>query len=219
MAERGRFLVLEGIDGCGKTTQLECLQAWLPQSGLMPPGAELLVTREPGGTELGVALRQLLLHPPGDAAPGTTAELLLYAADRAQHVQQRIEPALAAGHWVLSDRFSGSTAAYQGYGRGLPLALIDQLAAIATGGLRPDLTLWLAIPLAESFARRGQRPADRIEASGEAFLQRVCDGFAELAQQPGWCRVAADQPVERVSAAIQLAIRGALGAGQVAAHG
>jgi len=185
----------------------------------MPPGAELLVTREPGGTELGVALRQLLLHPPGDAAPGTTAELLLYAADRAQHVQQRIEPALAAGHWVLSDRFSGSTAAYQGYGRGLPLALIDQLAAIATGGLRPDLTLWLAIPLAESFARRGQRPADRIEASGEAFLQRVCDGFAELAQQPGWCRVAADQPVERVSAAIQLAIRGALGAGQVAAHG
>lgn len=219
MAERGRFLVLEGIDGCGKTTQLECLQAWLPQSGLMPPGAELLVTREPGGTELGVALRQLLLHPPGDAAPGTTAELLLYAADRAQHVQQRIEPALAAGHWVLSDRFSGSTAAYQGYGRGLPLALIDQLAAIATGGLRPDLTLLLAIPLAESFARRGQRPADRIEASGEAFLQRVCDGFAELAQQPGWCRVAADQPVERVSAAIQLAIRGALGAGQVAAHG
>ena len=219
MAERGRFLVLEGIDGCGKTTQLECLQAWLPQSGLMPPGAELLVTREPGGTELGVALRQLLLHPPGDAAPGTTAELLLYAADRAQHVQQRIEPALAAGHWVLSDRFSGSTAAYQGYGRGLPLALIDQLAAIATGGLRPDLTLWLAIPLAESFARRGQRPADRIEASGAAFLQRVCDGFAELAQQPGWCRVAADQPVERVSAAIQLAIRGALGAGQVAAHG
>ena len=219
MAERGRFLVLEGIDGCGKTTQLECLQAWLPKSGLMPPGAELLVTREPGGTELGVALRQLLLHPPGDAAPGTTAELLLYAADRAQHVQQRIEPALAAGHWVLSDRFSGSTAAYQGYGRGLPLALIDQLAAIATGGLRPDLTLWLAIPLAESFARRGQRPADRIEASGEAFLQRVCDGFAELAQQPGWCRVAADQPVERVSAAIQLAIRGAFGAGQVAAHG
>ena len=218
MAERGRFLVLEGIDGCGKTTQLECLQAWLPQSGLMPPGAELLVTREPGGTELGVALRQLLLHPPGDAAPGTTAELLLYAADRAQHVQQRIEPALAAGHWVLSDRFSGSTAAYQGYGRGLPLALIDQLATIATGGLRPDLTLLLAIPLAESFARRGQRPADRIEASGEAFLQRVCDGFAELAQQPGWCRVAADQPVERVSAAIQLAIRGALGAGEVA-HG
>jgi dTMP kinase len=110
MAERGRFLVLEGIDGCGKTTQLERLQAWLPESGLMPAGAGLLVTREPGGTALGLALRQLLLHPPGEAAPGTTAELLLYAADRAQHVQQRIEPALASGAWVLSDRFSGSTA-------------------------------------------------------------------------------------------------------------
>ena len=108
-SERGRFLVLEGIDGCGKTTQLERLRTWLPQSGLMPQSAELVVTREPGGTELGLALRQLLLHPPGDAAPGTTAELLLYAADRAQHVQQRIEPALAAGHWVLSDRFCGST--------------------------------------------------------------------------------------------------------------
>ena len=212
MLERGRFLVLEGIDGCGKTTQLECLQAWLPQSGLMPAGAELVVTREPGGTELGLALRQLLLHPPGDAAPGTTAELLLYAADRAQHVQQRIEPALAAGHWVLSDRFCGSTAAYQGYGRGLPLPLIDQLAAIATGGLQPDLTLLLEIPLATSLARRGQRPADRIEASGEAFLQRVCDGFAQLAQQPGWRRIAADQPVEAVTAEIQEAIRKACGA-------
>ena len=132
MTKRGRFLVLEGIDGCGKTTQIEALKAWLPASGLMPEGAQLLVTREPGGTALGQALRQMLLHPPGEAAPESTAELLLYAADRAQHVQQRIAPALAAGHWVLSDRFVGSTAAYQGYGRGLSLDLIDQLAAIAT---------------------------------------------------------------------------------------
>jgi dTMP kinase len=212
MAERGRFLVLEGIDGCGKTTQLERLRAWLPSSGLMPAGAELVVTREPGGTDLGLALRQLLLHPPGEAAPGSTAELLLYAADRAQHVQQRIEPALAAGHWVLSDRFCGSTAAYQGHGRGLPLPLIEQLAVIATGGLQPDLTLLLEIPLATSLARRGQRPADRIEASGEAFLQRVCDGFARLAQQPGWVRIAADQPLETVTAGIQAAIRTAVAA-------
>jgi len=203
MAERGRFLVLEGIDGCGKSTQLERLQAWLPASGLLPDGAELVVTREPGGTALGQALRALLLHPPGEAAPCSTAELLLYAADRAQHVQQRIAPALAAGHWVLSDRFSGSTAAYQGYGRGLPLTLIDQLAAIATGGLQPDLTLLLELPLADALRRRQQRPADRIEASGEAFLQRVCDGFAALAQQPGWCRIAADQPREAVTAALQ----------------
>ena len=207
MPERGRFLVLEGIDGCGKTTQIEALRGWLPSSGLMPPGAELMVTREPGGTALGQALRQLLLHPPGDAAPGRTAELLLYAADRAQHVEQRIEPALAAGHWVLSDRFTGSTAAYQGYGRGHSLALIDQLARIACGGLQPDLTLLLELPLEESLRRRGHRPADRIEAAGEAFLQRVCAGFTTLAAQQGWQRVDACLPPEAVTAALQDRIR------------
>jgi dTMP kinase len=200
---RGRFVVLEGIDGCGKTTQLEQLRAWLPQSGLMPVGAELLVTREPGGTALGQALRQLLLHPPGDTAPGSTAELLLYAADRAQHVQQRIAPALEAGHWVVSDRFAGSTAAYQGYGRGLDLELIDQLAAMATAGLQPDCTLLLELPLAESLRRRGHRPADRIEASGEAFLARVCAGFGALAAQLGWARVDATPAPAAVAAAIR----------------
>jgi dTMP kinase len=200
---RGRFVVLEGIDGCGKTTQLDQLRAWLPQSGLMPAGAELLVTREPGGTALGQALRQLLLHPPGDTAPGSTAELLLYAADRAQHVQQRIAPALEAGHWVVSDRFAGSTAAYQGYGRGLDLELIDQLAAMATAGLQPDCTLLLELPLAESLRRRGHRPADRIEASGEAFLARVCAGFGALAAQRGWARVDATPAPAAVAAAIR----------------
>jgi dTMP kinase len=206
MTERGRFLVLEGIDGCGKTTQIQHLRQWLPSSGLMPAGAELVVTREPGGTELGRALRELLLHPPGAAAPCSTAELLLYAADRAQHVQEHIRPALEAGHWVLSDRFSGSTAAYQGYGRGLPLALIEQLSLIACRGLQPDLTLLLDVPLAESLRRRGQRLADRIEASGEAFLARVCAGFVALAAQPGWQRLDGTQPAEQVSAALQVAI-------------
>jgi len=207
MVERGRFLVLEGIDGCGKTTQIEQLRHWLPASGLMPPGAELLVTREPGGTPLGQALRQLLLHPPGDAAPGSTAELLLYAADRAQYVQARIAPALQAGHWVLCDRFCGSTAAYQGYGRGLPLELIEQLALIATGGLRPDLTVLLEISLAESRRRRGHREADRIEAAGEPFLARVAAGFSALAAQQGWLRLEAEQPPAAVTAALQDAIR------------
>ena len=199
---RGRFLVLEGIDGCGKTTQIAALAGWLPRSGLLPPGAELLVTREPGGTALGQALRQLLLHPPGEAAAQPTAELLLYAADRAQHVQQRIAPALAAGHWVLSDRFSGSTAAYQGYGRGLGLALIEQLERIATADLQPDLTLWLDLPLAESRRRRAGRAADRMEAAGDAFLERVCGGFAALAAQRGWCRFDATLAPEQLSAAI-----------------
>ncbi len=206
MTERGRFLVLEGIDGCGKTTQIQHLRQWLPSSGLMPEGAELVVTREPGGTELGRALRELLLHPPGAAAPCSTAELLLYAADRAQHVQEQIRPALEAGHWVLSDRFSGSTAAYQGYGRGLSLPLIEQLSLIACRGLQPDLTLLLDVPLAESLRRRGHRPADRIEASGEAFLARVCAGFVALAAQPGWQRLDGTQPADQVSAALQAAI-------------
>lgn len=208
MTERGRFFVLEGIDGCGKTTQIERLRHWLPASGLMPAGAELLVTREPGGTELGLALRQLLLHPPGAAEPCSTAELLLYAADRAQHVQERIRPALEAGHWVLSDRFHGSTAAYQGYGRGLSLELIEQLSRIACRGLEPDLTLLLDLPLQDSLRRRGHRVADRIEASGEAFLARVCAGFLALAAQPGWQRFDASQPVEQVSAELQRAIAG-----------
>ena len=201
VAPRGRFVVLEGIDGCGKSTQIEALRRWLPTSGLLATGAELLVTREPGGTALGAALRQLLLHPPGEAAPEPMAELLLYAADRAQHVEQCIRPALAAGHWVLSDRYSGSTAAYQGYGRGLDLARIAQLEQLATGGLAPDLTLWLELPLAESLRRRGERTADRIEASGEAFLQRVIDGFAELAAGQGWRRVDASGAPEQVAAA------------------
>lgn len=204
---RGRFVVLEGIDGCGKSTQLEALAAWLPSSGLLAPGAELHLTREPGGTALGQALRQLLLHPPGEAAPTTTAELLLYAADRAQHVQQLIAPALAAGHWVLSDRFSGSTAAYQGHGRGLPLALINALEQIATGGLQPDLTLWLQLPLAEACRRRGDRPADRIEAAGEAFLARVQQGFVQLAGERGWLPIAADQSPDQVSAACRQALQ------------
>ena len=206
MTERGRFLVLEGIDGCGKTTQIQHLRQWLPSSGLMPAGAELVVTREPGGTELGRGLRELLLHPPGAAAPCSTAELLLYAADRAQHVQEQIRPALEAGHWVLSDRFSGSTGAYQGYGRGFSLPLIEQLSLIACRGLQPDLTLLLDVPLAESLRRRGHRPADRIEASGEAFLARVCAGFVALAAQPGWQRLDGTQPADQVSAALQAAI-------------
>ena len=203
---RGRLVVLEGIDGCGKTTQLQALAAWLPQSGLLSAGAELLVTREPGGTPLGQSLRQLLLHPPSGADPHSTAELLLYAADRAQHVQQRLEPALAAGHWVLSDRYSGSTAAYQGHGRGLDLDLIAQLEQIATAGLQPDLTLWLDLPLAESLRRRGGRASDRIEAGGEPFLERVAAGFAALASQRGWSRIDATAQPSQVGEACQAAV-------------
>jgi dTMP kinase len=140
--------------------------------------------------------------------------LLLYAADRAQHVETLIRPALAAGHWVLSDRFSGSTAAYQGYGRGLSLLRIAELERIATGGLRPDLTLWLDLPLAESLRRRGHRPADRIEASGEEFLRRVGDGFAQLARQRGWLRLDGAGSPDQVQESCRQLLRHRLGDGQ-----
>jgi len=204
---RGRLVVLEGIDGCGKTTQLQALRQWLPSSGLMAPGARLVVSREPGGTALGQALRELLLHPPQGVQPLPRAELLLYAADRAQHVEALLLPALEAGDWVLCDRFTGSTAAYQGYGRGLPLALIDTLESLATGGLQADLTLWLDVSLAESRRRRGGRPADRIEAAGEVFQTRVADGFATLAAQRGWTRIEAGQSVAAVTESCRAAIR------------
>ncbi|MFN9659729.1 MAG: dTMP kinase [Cyanobacteriota bacterium] len=190
MATRGRFLVLEGIDGSGKTTQIQALQEWLPRSGLIPRQRELLVTREPGGTAFGEALRDLLLHPPAHQVPGERAELLLYAADRAQHVGERVAPSLAAGHWVLSDRYSGSTEAYQGHGRGLPLEAIRQLERFATAGLQPDLTMWLDLPLEEALRRlRHRRGGDRIEAAGEAFLARVHKGFQALAAGAAWWRV------------------------------
>jgi dTMP kinase len=204
---RGRFVVLEGIDGCGKTTQLQALRQWLPSSGLMAPGASLVLSREPGGTALGQALRELLLHPPQGVQPLPRAELLLYAADRAQHVEALLLPALEAGDWVLCDRFTGSTAAYQGYGRGLSLALIDTLESLATGGLQADLTLWLDVSLAESRRRRGGQPADRIEATGEVFMSRVADGFATLAAQRGWIRIEAGQPVAAVTESCCAAIR------------
>jgi dTMP kinase len=196
---RGRFVVLEGIDGCGKTTQLEALRQWLPGSGLLPPGAGVTVSREPGGTALGQALRALLLHPPGEAAPVPRAELLLYAADRAQHVETVLRPALERGDWVLCDRFTGSTAAYQGYGRGLPLALIDTLESLATGVLQADLTLWLDVPLIESCWRRREQLADRLEEEGVAFLARVDHGFERLADQRGWTRIDAGKPVAAVT--------------------
>jgi len=199
----GRFLVLEGIDGCGKTTQLRDLADWLPDSGLMPHGATLHCTREPGGSPLGQALRELLLNPPQEAAPAPTAELLLYAADRAQHVEQVIRPALDRGDWVLSDRFSGSTLAYQGYGRGLDLQTIVDLERIATAGISPDITFWLDLPLQESLRRRGARADDRIEAEGEAFLARVAKGFQRLSAERSWSAVAADKSADQVQQVIR----------------
>lgn len=182
--------MLEGGEGCGKSTQLSCLEQWLtttPQwQNLLVAGLVrgVLLTREPGGTHLGKALRQLLLGQELDMDIQPQAELLLYAADRAQHVTQVIRPALADGYWVLCDRYIDSTVAYQGYGRGLDLALIGQLNTIATGGLVGDLTLWLKIEAEVGLERTRQRGvADRMEQADLEFHQRVQQGFASLQQQ------------------------------------
>ena len=204
---RGRLIVLDGLDGCGKTTQRSALAAWLPTSGLMPEGAGLICTREPGGTEFGQALRELLLHARGDQAPVPNAELLLYTADRAQHIETTIRPALDRGDWVLSDRFSGSTLAYQGHGRGLDLSLINQLEQIATGGLTPDLTLWLHLTVEDSIRRRRGERDDRIEAEGQAFLARVAEGFSVVAAQRNWCTVEAAQAPAAVTRCLQQCIK------------
>lgn len=173
----GRFIVLEGIDGSGKSTQINLLRDWLPTSGLMPDGAQLVVTREPGGTALGCELRRLLLEERGELTPVLRAELLLMMADRAQHVEQVIRPALERGDWVLSDRFTGSTVAYQGYGRGVPLDLIRQLQDVATGGLRPDLVLWLDLPADVALKRLAASKVDRMDQEGKEFLERVAEGY------------------------------------------
>ncbi len=196
----GKLIVFEGGEGGGKTTQINRVQDWLRRSGwlerlktalALPAAVEpLAVTREPGGTQLGLRLRGLLLDADLTAAEPMQAptELLLYAADRAQHVTRILQPALQRGFWVLCDRYTDSTVAYQGYGRGLDLNLIDQLNQIATAGLESDLTFWLDVEVEVGLARARQRPVaqfnlDRMEADTLEFHRRVQQGFALLARQ------------------------------------
>jgi dTMP kinase len=186
----GKLIVFEGGEGSGKTTQIERLQAWLESCDEIRKLHEKKIfvgvkrTREPGGTAMGKKIRELLLRSPDplETPLVSTAELLLYAADRAQHVEEELRPWLAEGYWVLCDRYTDSTVAYQGYGRQLDLALIETLNQVATGGLKSDLTLWLNVPPSVGLARMQQRgQADRIEQASALFHERVCAGFAQLA--------------------------------------
>ena len=178
---RGRFITFEGGEGCGKSTQVVRLAAALEERGL-----KVLLTREPGGTRLSELIRTLLKDEAEDP-PVDRAELLLFLAARAQLVRNVIAPALEAGTWVISDRFSDSTVAYQGYGRGLPVDFVRQANDFACEGLRPDLTFLLDLDPATAERRmRGREAAtntsaDRIERAGSGFHARLRRGFLELA--------------------------------------
>ena len=178
--KRGTFISLEGGEGAGKSTLLAGLRACIEAHGI-----DLVLTREPGGTELGEAVRAIVLNPAlRNMAPET--ELLLMFASRAQLVREVIEPALAAGRWVLCDRFTDASYAYQGGGRGQPAERIAALEQWATAGLTPDLTLLLDLPVATGRARAaGRGDADRIEIEADAFFERVRAVYrARAAAQP-----------------------------------
>ncbi|HYG63293.1 MAG TPA: dTMP kinase [Thermoanaerobaculia bacterium] len=187
---RPRFITFEGLDGSGKSTHLRRAAAWLAERGIPH-----VVTHEPGGTPLGDALRAVFLDPQWGSVDGTV-ELLLVFASRRQHLIEVIEPALAEGRVVLCDRFTDSTRAYQGYGRGVPLDLIEQVDRLATGGRRPDFTLLFDLPAEDararghSPARRGRGTADRLDAEDLGFYGRVRQGFLDLvAREPGRFRL------------------------------
>ena len=188
---KGKFIVIEGIDGSGKTTQINELSKWLNETDLIPENNQLVITREPGGTHIGQSIRSLLLDTSIEKSPDSITELLLYAADRAQHVNEIIRPALKKGDWVISDRFCGSTLAYQGYGRKLDIKLIKDLETISTQGLIPDITFLLDISVEESIRRRISRQDDRIEKEGRDFLSNVSLGFHLLSADKKWKKISA----------------------------
>lgn len=173
----GKFLTLEGTEGVGKSTNLAYVRDWLQAREI-----EVVVTREPGGTPLAEEIRALLLTRRAETVD-QTAELLLVFAARAQHLQQVIKPALARGAWVLCDRFTDATYAYQGGGRGLDISVIAQLEQLVQGGLRPDLTLILDIDVELGLARARQRAElDRFESEEVAFFERVRKAYRQLAE-------------------------------------
>ena len=179
------FITLEGIEGSGKTSQIRAMARWLESNG-----HDCLVTREPGGTAIGGQIRRVLLHPENDdLAPG--AELLLYVADRVQHLETVIRPALAAGQVVVCDRYFDATLVYQGYARGLDMAMIRQLHQLSCSGLTPNLTFLLDLAPEEGLARAWQRiqsdsahaQESRFEKEKLAFHRRVREGYLDLARR------------------------------------
>ncbi|MEX0665052.1 MAG: dTMP kinase [Acidimicrobiia bacterium] len=194
MSADPRFVVLEGLDGTGKSTQADLLAARLRERGL-----EVVVTFEPGATALGAKVRALLLDGTDPVDP--TAEALMMAADRAQHVTEVVQPALARGEWVVSERYVPSSLAYQGVGRGLGVAEIERVNALATAGVEPDLVVVLDLESPVAGRRLGIR-RDRLEREDDAFVVAVHEAYRDLAQSHGWVLVNADDTADEVAEAI-----------------
>ncbi len=197
----GLFITFEGPEGSGKTTQIQLLGEWLRRRGY-----DVLITREPGGTPLGDQIRAILLSPEHrDMCP--EAEVFLFSAARSQLVRQVIQPYLDRGGVVLCDRYADSTLAYQGYGRGLDLATLKAITAFATGGLWPDVTIYLDLPVEEGLARRRQSAQaewNRLDAEQMAFHQRVREGYLKMAtESQRWLVLDARQPIESLQQAIR----------------
>ena len=190
----GRFIVLEGGDGSGKSTHASSLAAWLRRQG-----HTVVETREPGGTPLGLGLRALLLD--GAVEVGPLAEALVMAADRAQHIAEVVRPALARGEWVVSDRHVPSSLVYQGVVRKLGVESVGALSALAVDGVRPDLVIVLDISDAVAGQRR-HRSADRLEREGDEFHSDVRGAYRALAAAHGWCLVDGAGPADDVAARI-----------------
>jgi dTMP kinase len=192
------FITFEGIDGVGKSTQLDLLEAWLIQQG-----KEVVRTLEPGGTELGQEIRHLLLHRKGDVAP--RAEALLYAADRAHHVATKIRPALASGKVVLSDRYFDSSVAYQGAARELDVSQVREISLWAVGNLLPGLTILLDLTAEQAMSRRnktGVEP-DRLEQEKVDFFERAREQYLELAKESRFLVIDANLSVDEIQQQIR----------------
>lgn len=211
----GRFITFEGGEGVGKSTNIQFVSAWLQQQGI-----RTLITREPGGTDIAEKIRNDLLKAHHNEDMSDLTELLLVFAARAQHLERVIRPALASGTWVLCDRFTDSTIAYQGYGRGLSKEVIASLKQLVQQGMEPDCTFLLEAPLELGMSRARGRAADageqvdRFETEKLEFFQRVQQGFTELAeQQPRFRRIDASQPLAQVQKTIAAQIEQLLATG------
>lgn len=197
MARRGHFLAFEGGEGTGKSTQAR----------LLAEAIGAVLTREPGGTPIGARVREIVLAADENGLTDR-AEALLMAADRAQHVAEVIAPALDGGRHVVTDRFLGSSVAYQGFGRGLPVEEVHRLSLWATSGLEPDLVVLLDVTEAEARARIGGGGRDRLEKAGDAFHEAVAQGFRDLAQADPdhWATVDGGGTVAEVEARVRAII-------------